>query len=63
MAFKVGDKVRVVNDLFSVYGCKGKIVNIEDKFITVELKRLNKKIDESEMVQYQYYSSDLRLVS
>ncbi len=63
MAFKTGDTVRVKNEIFRSYGCKGKVVNINGSFITVELRRLNKKIDESELAQYQYYASDLKLVS
>ncbi len=63
MAFKTGDIVRVKNDLFRSYGCKGRVTKINGSFITVELRRLNKKLDESELAQYQYYPSDLRLVS
>lgn len=63
IAYKLGDTVRIKNDIFRLYGCKGKIVKIDERFITVELRRLNKKLDESELVQYQYYPSDLRLVS
>ena len=63
MVFQRGDKVFVKNDIFRSYGCLGVITNIEGKIITVEMKRRCKKIDESEFVKRQFYSSDLKKVS
>ncbi len=63
MRFKVGNIVRIQNSIFPVCGCKGKIVDISGKLISVEMKRLNRKIDESPMVTHMYYSRDLALVS
>ena len=62
MAFKTGDNVKVVNKVFRVCGCKGKVISIDGKLIAVELKRLHKKLDETPTVIYNYYPSDLRLV-
>ena len=63
MAYKAGDTVRVKNEVFTSYGCKGVVVNINGYFITVRMKRLFKKLDESEFVNRQFYPSDLKKVS
>lgn len=61
--FKTGDTVRVKNDIFTSYGCKGTVIGFNGDFITVRMKRLFKKLDESEFVNRQYYPSDLKMVS
>lgn len=63
MEFKVGNTVRIANQLFGPYGQKGKITAINGRFIEVEMKRKYPKIGESPLVKYNYYSKDLRLVA
>ena len=62
-SFKAGDTVRVRNEIFTSYGCKGTVVDTNGDFIVVRMKRLFKKLDESEFVNRQYYPSDLKRAS
>lgn len=61
--FKTGDTVRVKNDIFTSYGCKGVVISSDGTFITVRMKRIYKKLDESEYVNRLFYPSDLKRAS
>ena len=63
MVLKIGDSVFVKNEMFTSYGCTGVVTNIDGKIISVEMKRRNKKFDESEYVTRQYYPTDLKKAS
>ncbi len=65
MALKVGDEVRVINQLFGVYGQCGVVTDISEnkRFVTVEVNKKCYKLGEKTTGTYMYYPTDLKKIA